>query len=99
MDMSRAAHRHGDLRGAHARRPACRPREHGSIKRLRRAALHACPGPPPPDLPRRRWVGLRAGLGEGWLVMFDLRKERSWAEKLFVREVAHEGKTIRLLGC
>jgi hypothetical protein len=40
-----------------------------------------------------------AGLGEGWLVMFDLRKERSWAEKLFAREVAHEGKTIRLLGC
>ncbi len=40
-----------------------------------------------------------AGLGEGWLVMFDLRKERSWAEKLFVREVAHAGKTIRLVGC
>ncbi|WP_437674577.1 AAA family ATPase [Sorangium sp. So ce131] len=40
-----------------------------------------------------------AGLGEGWLVMFDLRKERSWAEKLFVREVAHEGKTVRLVGC
>jgi len=40
-----------------------------------------------------------AGLDEGWLVMFDLRKERSWAEKLFVRDVAHEGKTIRLVGC
>ncbi|WP_437292013.1 ATP-binding protein [Sorangium sp. So ce406] len=40
-----------------------------------------------------------AGLGEGWLVMFDLRKERSWAEKLFVREVAHGGKMVRLLGC
>lgn len=40
-----------------------------------------------------------AGLGEGWLLMFDLRKERSWAEKLFSREVAHAGKTIRLVGC
>lgn len=40
-----------------------------------------------------------AGLGEGWLVMFDLRKERSWAERLFVREVAHAGKTVRIVGC
>ncbi|WP_437878884.1 AAA family ATPase [Sorangium sp. So ce513] len=40
-----------------------------------------------------------AGLGEGWLVMFDLRKERSWAERLFVREVAHRGKTVRIVGC
>lgn len=39
------------------------------------------------------------GLPEGWLVMFDLRKERSWAEKLYVREVDHQGKTIRLVGC
>jgi len=36
----------------------------------------------------------RAGLGEGWLLMFDLRKEVSWAHKLFVREVEHEGKQI-----
>ena len=41
----------------------------------------------------------RAGLDEGWLVMFDLRKEPSWADKLFVREVAHAGKTIRIVGC
>ena len=41
----------------------------------------------------------RAGLGEGWLVLFDLRREPSWADKLYVREVAHEGKTIRVLGC
>ncbi|WP_438030821.1 AAA family ATPase [Sorangium sp. So ce233] len=40
-----------------------------------------------------------AGLGEGWLVMFDLRKERSWAERLFVREVAYGGKTVRIVGC
>jgi hypothetical protein len=41
----------------------------------------------------------RAGLGEGWLLLFDLRKEVSWADKLFVREVAHEAKTIRIIGC
>jgi hypothetical protein len=41
----------------------------------------------------------RAELGEGWLVMFDLRKEPSWADKLFLREVAHAGKTIRVVGC
>lgn len=40
-----------------------------------------------------------AGLAEGWLVMFDLRKDRSWAEKIFVRERVHEGKAIRLVGC
>jgi len=39
------------------------------------------------------------GLSEGWLVMFDLRKELSWDEKLFVRELEHKGKTIRLVGC
>jgi hypothetical protein len=41
----------------------------------------------------------RLGLAEGWLVMFDLRKELSWREKLFVREVEHAGKTIRFVGC
>jgi hypothetical protein len=40
-----------------------------------------------------------AGLGQGWLLLFDLRKEVSWADKLFVREVAHEGKQIRIVGC
>jgi RecB family endonuclease NucS len=40
-----------------------------------------------------------AGLGEGWLVMFDLRKELSWSEKLTVREVEHAGKQVRLVGC
>jgi hypothetical protein len=40
-----------------------------------------------------------SGLGEGWLVMFDLRKELSWADKLFVREVEQRGKKIRLVGC
>jgi hypothetical protein len=40
-----------------------------------------------------------AGLGEGWLVMFDVRKEPSWSEKAYMREVVHAGKTIRLVGC
>ena len=40
-----------------------------------------------------------AGLGEGWLLMFDLRKEVSWADKLFVREVEHAAKKIHLVGC
>ena len=40
-----------------------------------------------------------AGLSAGWLVMFDLRKERPWEEKLFVREVTRGAKTIRLVGC
>lgn len=41
----------------------------------------------------------RLGLTEGWLVMFDLRKEISWQDKLFVREVEHRGKLVRLVGC
>jgi hypothetical protein len=40
-----------------------------------------------------------SGLGEGWLILFDLRKELSWADKLFVREVEHAGKKIRIVGC
>jgi hypothetical protein len=40
-----------------------------------------------------------AGLPAGWLVMFDLRKERSWEERLFVREVTHKDKRVRLVGC
>ncbi|HRI70542.1 MAG TPA: endonuclease NucS, partial [Polyangium sp.] len=39
------------------------------------------------------------GLPEGWLVLFDMRKELSWEEKLFVREVDYEGKQIRIVGC
>lgn len=41
----------------------------------------------------------RAGLAEGWLVMFDLRKELTWQEKLFVRETEHAGKRIHIVGC
>ena len=38
-------------------------------------------------------------LAEGWLVMFDLRKELPWSDKLFVREVEHAAKRIRIVGC
>jgi hypothetical protein len=41
----------------------------------------------------------RAELGEGWLVMFDLRKELPWTDKQFLRETEHEGKKIRIVGC
>ncbi|MBK9262650.1 MAG: ATP-binding protein [Polyangiaceae bacterium] len=41
----------------------------------------------------------RLGLGEGWLVLFDLRETLSWQDKLFVREVEYEGKHIRIVGC
>lgn len=41
----------------------------------------------------------RAGLTEGWLVMFDLRKELSWADKLTIRDAAYEGKTVHIVGC
>jgi hypothetical protein len=40
-----------------------------------------------------------AQLDDGWLVLFDLRKEVSWADKLFVREVEHARKKIRMVGC
>jgi type II secretory pathway predicted ATPase ExeA len=40
-----------------------------------------------------------AGLGEGWLVLFDLRKKLGWSKRLFVREVEHEGKRVRVVGC
>jgi hypothetical protein len=39
------------------------------------------------------------GLGEGWLLLFDLRKEVPWTDKLFVREVDYEGQQIRIVGC
>jgi hypothetical protein len=38
-------------------------------------------------------------LGEGWMVMFDLRKELPWSERLTLREVEHAGKRVRVVGC
>jgi hypothetical protein len=33
------------------------------------------------------------------LVLFDLRKNVAWEDKLFVREVQHGGKRVRVVGC
>lgn len=41
----------------------------------------------------------RAGLGDGWLVRFDLREDTPWVDKLFLREVQHGARTVRLVGC
>jgi hypothetical protein len=40
-----------------------------------------------------------AGLAEGWLVMFDLRRGPGWAERLSQREVEHRGKRVHVVGC
>ncbi len=40
----------------------------------------------------------RLSLQEGWLVLFDLRKELTWQEKLYQREVDYQGKRIRIVG-
>jgi hypothetical protein len=40
-----------------------------------------------------------ARLSEGWLVLFDLRKELPWSEKLTFRDMEHAGKRIHLVGC
>jgi hypothetical protein len=40
-----------------------------------------------------------AGCPEGWLVLFDLRKEVAWADKQFLREVEHDAKQIHIVGC
>jgi hypothetical protein len=41
----------------------------------------------------------RAGLDEGWLVLFDLRKGPTWQERLFLREATRDGKHIHVVGC
>lgn len=40
-----------------------------------------------------------AGLAEGWLVLFDLRQEIAWAEKLVIRTREHAGKRVHIVGC
>jgi hypothetical protein len=40
-----------------------------------------------------------SGLPEGWLVLFDLRKEQPWSEKLTLRDMEHAGKRIHVVGC
>ncbi len=39
------------------------------------------------------------GLREAWLILFDLRDEVSWDDKMFVREVDREGKILHIVGC
>ena len=41
----------------------------------------------------------QAGLREGWLVLFDLRKEIDWDEKLTLTEETFDGKRVRVVGC
>ena len=40
-----------------------------------------------------------AGLSEGWLVIFDQRKQLSWKKKLSWREAKKAGKRIHVVGC
>jgi hypothetical protein len=40
----------------------------------------------------------RSGAGAGHLIIFDRRKQRSWEEKLFVREEEYQGTTIKVWG-
>jgi len=39
------------------------------------------------------------GLEEGWLVMFDLRSTLPWPERLWNKQMEHEGKRIHVVGC
>ncbi len=41
----------------------------------------------------------KAGLSEGWLVMFDLRSSLPWAERLSTRTVDVNGKRVFVVGC
>jgi hypothetical protein len=41
----------------------------------------------------------RAGMKEGWIVLFDLRKGIPWGKKLFHRRVRKEGKRVHVIGC
>jgi hypothetical protein len=38
------------------------------------------------------------GLSEGWLVLFDVRPDRSWDDRLWSDDVASNGKNLHLLG-
>ena len=39
------------------------------------------------------------GLDQGYLVLFDLRKEIGWEEKLTRKEVGRQGKHLVVIGC
>ena len=38
------------------------------------------------------------GLDHGWLVIFDVRPDRSWDDRLWQREVDHNGRRVTVLG-
>jgi hypothetical protein len=40
-----------------------------------------------------------AGLGEGWLVMFDLRSTQPWEQRLTTRTLDANGKRVHVVGC
>jgi RecB family endonuclease NucS len=40
-----------------------------------------------------------AGMKEGWVVLFDLRKEVSWKKKLFWRKMRRPAGTVWVVGC
>ena len=41
----------------------------------------------------------RLGLNVGWLVIFDLRKEVTWDQKLTMRTIEHEDRRVHIVGC
>ena len=40
-----------------------------------------------------------AGLDQGWLVLFDLRKTVDWTDKLFIKSKPHRECIIHIVGC
>lgn len=42
---------------------------------------------------------VQVGVREGYLVLFDLRKTRSWDEKLFRRTVTQDQRVMHIVGC
>jgi hypothetical protein len=38
------------------------------------------------------------GLKDGWLVVFDVRKDRTWESRPWMREVNRAGRRITVLG-
>jgi len=41
----------------------------------------------------------KCGANEGWLVVFDRDSNKSWDEKLYVKEIEKPGKKITVFGC
>ena len=90
---------HGSPRGANARGvrvcTSARPARHAVEAKLRRdtetkaEALDQVAG----------YLDLAGLDDDGFLVMFDLRRELSWQDRITSRDVAHAGRQIRIFGC